>query len=46
MGLAIATIHEQREKRRKRLGQSDRSTQLRLKRQRTLRDMREKSSDD
>jgi Kef-type K+ transport system membrane component KefB/voltage-gated potassium channel Kch len=46
MGLAIATIHEQREKRRKRLGQSDRSTQLRLKRQRTLRDMREKPAED
>lgn len=46
MGLAIATIHEQREKRRKRLGQSDRSTQLRLKRQRILRDMRAKASED
>jgi CPA2 family monovalent cation:H+ antiporter-2 len=43
MGLAIATIHEQREQTRRRCGQPDRRAQLGLKRQGTLRRMREKT---
>jgi CPA2 family monovalent cation:H+ antiporter-2 len=46
MGLAIASIHEQREKRRKKLGQVDRRAQLGLKRARALRDLREKPAED
>ena len=46
MGLAIACIHEQREKRRKKLGQTDRRAQLGLKRARALRDLREKPAED